>query len=778
MACHSRASRVHQGRDAGEIEDTDVLIDTAGFNHLKPVLSIVVPTRNEAPNIEQLVDRLEQAVPHVAFEIVFVDDSDDGTVAAIETVRTQAHCDIRLIHRPSDQRRDGLGGAVVTGLRATRAPWVCVMDADLQHPPELIPRLLDQAEQTDADLVVASRYTLGGHAGLGRPRSGVSYASTAAARFLFPHRLRGVSDPMSGFFLMRKAVVDLDTLRPRGFKILLEILVRTPSVRVAEVGFQFGKRHAGSSKASLREGMRYLSHLACLRLGEDSLRFMRFLLVGASGLAVNTLLLAIATETLGLYYLVAAIVATQGSTLWNFGLAESWVFRKHQQGHRRILRLIMFLLMNNAAFLLRGPMIYLLTTGLGVNYLLSNFFSLVALTFVRYAVADHWIWGRTRYGQGQCAVYSYDIHGIVTVTSTVWLPELQQFLTKKPVEQPTIRIRVGNVDRSQGQHGTTAASAAHRLCYDENIGLVGFGIDVTIDKTIDVLASPLLRWSPHVLYTNVVEPILRWTFVEKGYALVHGACIAFGKDAYLVTARTDTGKTTTVLRILDRQRRVTDTGAFLSDDLTLIRPDGCVLPYPKPLTISRHTTAAINNPLLSRRERFSLIVQSRLHSREGRRFALLLAQTGLPVATINAVVQFLVPPPKYHIQRLVPHVKAAPEAKLAGLFVIERGGEGDIRLDDREALELLMSNCEDAYGFPPYPSIKRFLHGSNERDLQAVEREIVAAALKGHSALLLRSTKMDWAQRIAAIVNAPAESEEQPLLVRSVGGVTTGLSAS
>ena len=83
---------------------------------------------------------------------------------------------------------------------------------------------------------------------------------------------------------------------------------------------------------------------------------------------------------------------------------------------------------------------------------------------------------------------------------------------------------------------------------------------------------PILRHSPHVLYTNVVEPILRWTFVEKGYALVHGACMAFGKDAYLVTARTDTGKTTTMLRILAQERRAVDNGAFLSDDLTLVSP--------------------------------------------------------------------------------------------------------------------------------------------------------------------------------------------------------------
>src|SRR5207253_2032910 len=125
-------------------------------------------------------------------------------------------------------------------------------------------------------------------------------------------------------------------------------------------------------------------------------------------------------------------------------------------------------------------------------------------------------------------------------------------------------------------------------------------------------------------------PILRWSFVKKGYALVHGACIAFGDRAFIVTAKTDTGKTTTILKMLDNHPC-----SFLSDDMTLLSPDGRVLTYPKPLTISNHTLRAVNTPLLSWTERIFLRCQSRLHSRSGRRFALLLSRTHLPVATIN-----------------------------------------------------------------------------------------------------------------------------------------------
>jgi hypothetical protein len=273
-------------------------------------------------------------------------------------------------------------------------------------------------------------------------------------------------------------------------------------------------------------------------------------------------------------------------------------------------------------------------------------------------------------------------------------------------------------------------------------------VSIDFDNRIEATASPLLRRSPHVLYTNVVEPILRWTFAARGYALVHAACLAAGEDAFLVTARTDTGKTTTSLRMLDRHPF-----SFLSDDLTLVSPDGGVLTYPKPLTISRHTLKAVKTPLLSRRERIGLVVQSRLHSRSGRRFALILARTHLPAATINAIVQMIVPPPKYHVERLVPGVEVAPEARLTGLVVIQRGGEGSDYLDEREALETLMRNCEDAYGFPPYPAIEGSLRSHNGRDLKDVERTIVASALSGLPAAVMRSETMDWWRRVPAVVS-------------------------
>jgi dolichol-phosphate mannosyltransferase len=359
-----------------------------------PALSVIVPTKNEAGNVAELARRLGLAAGQLPLEVIFVDDSTDETPAAIAAIDAQPNSKIILHHRPPEERTGGLGGAVVEGMRLAKAPWVCVMDADLQHPPELVPAMLAQAERTNANIVVASRYREDGDAGsFTRVRATVSRGSSFVAHLLFPRRLHDVTDPMSGFFLVNRKVVDLDLLKPNGFKILLEIIARTPGLHVAEVPFQFGKRHAGESKASLKEGVRFLKLLTGLRLGTGVFQFIRFGLIGVSGLFVNMILLAMLTELLGIFYLMSAVIATQGSTLWNFTLSERWVFTGQSPRYGRSRRAVMFFAMNNAALLLRAPMMYFLTSMLGIQYLVSNLISLIALLVLRYATADRLIWG-------------------------------------------------------------------------------------------------------------------------------------------------------------------------------------------------------------------------------------------------------------------------------------------------------------------------------------------------------------------------------------------------
>src|SRR5579862_337800 len=222
-----------------------------------PVVSLVIPTRNEADNVRPLVGRVTAALGATAFEICFVDDSDDATAELLLDI-AQADPSVRCLLRQGADRKGGLSTAVVAGLRMARGQYVCVMDADLQHPPELIPALLAEAER-GADLVVASRYVQGGsHEGLGSPvRRLVSREATTLARLLFKEA-RQSSDPLSGYFLCRRSLIDGIEFRPVGFKILLELLVCVPELRVVDVPMTQSARSAGESKATARQGLLYL----------------------------------------------------------------------------------------------------------------------------------------------------------------------------------------------------------------------------------------------------------------------------------------------------------------------------------------------------------------------------------------------------------------------------------------------------------------------------------------------------------------------------------------
>jgi dolichol-phosphate mannosyltransferase len=229
-------------------------------------LSVIVPTRNEAGNIEPLLARLEDALTGIAAEVLVVDDSDDATPEIVRQIATRSALPIRLHARPPGQRSGGLGGAVLVGFTEGLAPACVVMDADLQHPPELLRTLLG-VSRTGADFVIASRYVDGGgDEGLGGwYRHAVSMLATWVAKRVLRPELAGISDPMSGFFLVRRSCLDLPALHPQGFKLLLELLARHPQATVAEVPFTFETRHSGASKADLKEGVTYLSRLAELR---------------------------------------------------------------------------------------------------------------------------------------------------------------------------------------------------------------------------------------------------------------------------------------------------------------------------------------------------------------------------------------------------------------------------------------------------------------------------------------------------------------------------------
>jgi dolichol-phosphate mannosyltransferase len=283
-------------------------------------VSVIIPTFNEAPNMAELIERIELSLLGRHGEIVFVDDSTDDTPDVIAQLATRSTILIRLVHRPNPT--GGLSGAVLQGLSEASSDWCVVMDGDLQHPPEVIPALLHAGAEMNADVVVASRHVHGGSSqGLsGRLRHLVSNSATILTRAMFPTRLRNCTDPMTGFFAVRRSAIDLESLRPRGFKILLEVLARN-TLTIVEEPFVFGERLAGESKAGFRQGVRFLIQLAALRFG----RFSGFAAIGALG-AVGNLAIMAALQAFGVWYLFAAVIGAIVTIITNFLLQERFVF--------------------------------------------------------------------------------------------------------------------------------------------------------------------------------------------------------------------------------------------------------------------------------------------------------------------------------------------------------------------------------------------------------------------------------------------------------------------
>lgn len=231
------------------------------------LVSVIVPTRHEGPNIAPLVDRVAAAMGDRPTEVLFVDDSDDDTPEAITRVAQDSPVPVRLVHREAGRRWGGLGGAVVDGLDQVRGATVVVMDADLQHPAAAVPELVTTVDR-GAEVAVASRRIPGGDEddGLTPLRRRLSKGATVMVGWVFPNRLNRVTDPMSGFFALRTGAIDLELLQPDGFKILLEVLATHPGLSVDEVPYRFGQRQDGVSKASVSQATRFVGHVADLRI--------------------------------------------------------------------------------------------------------------------------------------------------------------------------------------------------------------------------------------------------------------------------------------------------------------------------------------------------------------------------------------------------------------------------------------------------------------------------------------------------------------------------------
>ncbi|MEM0369977.1 MAG: glycosyltransferase family 2 protein [Pyrobaculum sp.] len=278
--------------------------------------SIIVPTFNEAENIVELVGRIDRVLAGRRYEVIIVDDNSvDGTAEVAEELARWYP--VRVVKRP---RRLGLSSAVVEGARFAQFDIVAVMDADLQHPPELLPRLFEVAER--GCLAVASRYVRGG--GVVKwpvARRLISKGAVLLARLLVPEA-RGVRDPVSGYFAYRRECIS--TISPTGrYKILLDVLAQCKPRCVVEVPYIFGERFRGRSKLGAGHMLDYIRQVATLARW----RPLKFAAVGLSGVAVAW----------GVLYITAALpqplsvaLAIETSLTSNYFVNRRWTFAGRQ----------------------------------------------------------------------------------------------------------------------------------------------------------------------------------------------------------------------------------------------------------------------------------------------------------------------------------------------------------------------------------------------------------------------------------------------------------------
>lgn len=309
-----------------------------------PELSVIVPCFNEAANVGPLVTKLDQALHGIAWEVIFVDDnSPDGTADAARRLGS-TDPRVRCIRRIG---RRGLASAVIEGALSSSAPYVAVMDGDLQHDERLLPRMLDLLRADECQLVIASRHLAPGDAdGLASPwRHTLSTGGIRLAQRLLPVP---VSDPMSGFFMLPQPL--LEGLAPRltgqGFKILLDILLSIrPEVRVRELPGTFRERQAGSSKLNILVLAQFVGLLLDKLLhGVLPLRFISFAAVGALGLVVHLGVLTFCLKAAALGFSSSQAIATIVAMVFNFQLNNQITYRDQRLRGPALLRgLLLFM---------------------------------------------------------------------------------------------------------------------------------------------------------------------------------------------------------------------------------------------------------------------------------------------------------------------------------------------------------------------------------------------------------------------------------------------------
>ncbi len=384
----------------GTLKISDVPHINVDTNDSNVYFSLIIPTYKERDNIENVVKILSQILDEFIpgdYELIIVDDDSPDLTWEVAQLLTIEYPQLRVMRREKER---GLSSAVIRGWQVARGNILGVIDGDLQHPPEVLTQLLTKMTE-GADLAVASRHVEGGGvSSWSVVRRFLSRGAQVLGLILLPGVLGRVSDPMSGYFMVRRDSIVGATLNPVGYKILLEVIGRGNVKSIGEVGYVFRERQQGESKVTWKQYIDYIHHLVRLRLSTGRLgkvkqkigfpigKFLRFGLVGLTGVFVDMVILYLLSDptTLALPLTRSKIIAGEIAIFNNFLWNDAWTFadvsRNQNEWHQRLKRFLKF-----NVICLGGLVLNVLVLNLVFNLIIPNRYiaNLIAI-----AVATIW----------------------------------------------------------------------------------------------------------------------------------------------------------------------------------------------------------------------------------------------------------------------------------------------------------------------------------------------------------------------------------------------------
>jgi len=372
----------------------------------KNQVSIIIPTYNESENIINILHTIRESIPKsILTQTIVVDDnSPDGTGKLVEdylkNVKKMADHTIEIIHRKA---KNGLGSAILNGIQQAKGDTIVVMDCDFSHPPQIIPKLVESIKKYQYDIAVASRYIKGGQIhGWSQKRKLMSKFATLIAK-----KGLGVNtkDPMSGFFAFKRSIIKELNFDAIGYKILLEMIVKTKGVNIKEIPYTFQDREFGSSKLGIKTILDYYKSVWKLyRYGKplekqekrSSVKFLskagRFYTVGASGFIVNYLIsLFFTSGGYDMWYLHATTIGIFASITSNFILNKIWTFSdKDFKIKKTFSQYGKFAMFSSLGALVQLGMVYFLVDGNNITYPLALIIAVITAAFGNFVLNKKW----------------------------------------------------------------------------------------------------------------------------------------------------------------------------------------------------------------------------------------------------------------------------------------------------------------------------------------------------------------------------------------------------